>query len=138
MMPVAHPDLTLTQPLKLAHAADTGSLTTNAQMGNTITGKCVVWCSKDGAPWTKLQVVVMLSQTETGKDTTIVGPRSGGISIMRSLITRSDQWTDYIEMLLSRLTLCASSDSINDAMIFDYAEAYPYHVLDINVPTVIQ
>jgi hypothetical protein len=135
MIPVAHPDLTLTQPLKLAHAANTGSSTINAQMGNTITGKCAVGCSKDGAPWTKSQVVVMLSRTETGKDTTIVGPRSEAISIMWSLITRGDQWTDYIEMLLSRLTLRANSDSINDAMIFDYAEAYPYRVSDINVPT---
>ena len=91
MMPVAHPDLTLTQPLKLAHAADTGSLTINAQMGNVITGKGAIGCSKDGAPWTKLQVVVMISRTCTGKVTTIIGPRSEAISIMLLLITRNDQ-----------------------------------------------
>ena len=135
MIPVAHPYLTLTQPLKLAHAADTGSSTINAQMGNTITGKCAIGCSNDGAPWTKSQVVVMLSQTETGKDTTIVGPHSEVISIMWLLIKSGDQWTDYIKMLLNRLTLCANSDSINDAMIFDYAEAYPYRVSDIIMPT---
>ena len=90
MMPVARPDLTLTQPSKLAHTADIGSSTINIQMGNTITGKCVIWWSKDGAPWTKSQVVVMLSQTETGKDTTILEPRSKAISIVWSLITRGD------------------------------------------------
>ena len=51
-----------------------GLLNINAQMGNTITGKYVIGCSKDGAPWIKLMVVVMLSCTVTGKDTTIVGP----------------------------------------------------------------
>ena len=84
MQPVVHSDLTLTPPLKFSHAEDTGSSTINAQMGNTITGKCAIGCSNDGAPWTKLQVVVMLSRTETGNDKTIVvvGPRSESISIM--------------------------------------------------------
>ena len=104
-------------------------------MRNTITGKCAIGCSNDGAPWTKSQVVVMLSRTETGKDTTIVGSCSEAISIMWSLITRGDQWTDYIEMLLSRLTLRVNINSVNDAMIFDYAEAYPYRVLDIRIPS---
>ena len=54
---------------------------------------------------------------------------------MWALITRGAQWTDYIGMLFSRLTLRANSDSINDAMIFDYTEAYLYLVSDINVPT---
>ena len=104
-------------------------------MGNIITGKCVIGCSKDGAPCIKSQVVVMLSRTETGKDTTRVGPRSDAIRIMWSLITRGDQWTDYIDMLYSRLTLRANGDSVNDALIFDYAEAYPYCISDMNVPT---
>ena len=38
-------------------------------------------------------------------------------------------------MLLSRLTLHANSDPINDAMIFDYIEAFPYRVSDINMST---
>ena len=135
MIYVAHPDLSFTQLLKLAHAADTGSSTINTQTGNTITGKCAVGCRKDRALWTKSQVVVMFSQTKTDKDTTIVGPPSEAISIMWSLITRSDQWTDYIEMLLSRFRLHVNSDSSNDAMIFDYAEAYPYCISDMNVPT---
>ena len=54
---------------------------------------------------------------------------------MRSLIARGAQWTDYIDMLLSRLTLRANSDSGNGAMIFDYAEAYPYRVSDIIMST---
>ena len=134
-MLVAHLDLTLTQPLKLTHPGDTGSSTINAQLGNTITGKCAAGCSKDGASWTTLQVVVMLRRTETGKDTTTVGPCSEAISITWWLITRGDRWTDYIEMLLSRLTLRANSYSSNDAMIFDYVEAYPYRVSDINLAT---
>ena len=77
----------------------------------------------------------MLSRTEIGNDTTIVGPCSGAISIMWSLITRGDQWTDYIDMLYSRLTLRANGDSVNDALIFDYAEAYTYCVSDIKVLT---
>ena len=54
---------------------------------------------------------------------------------MWPLLTRNDRWTDYIEMLLNRLTLRTNSDSINDAMIFDYAEALPYRVSDISMPT---
>jgi len=135
MQPIVHQVFSFTQPLKFSHTEDTGSSTINAQMGNTITGKCAIGCSNDGAPWTKSQVVVMLSRTETGKDTTIVGSCSEAISIMWSLITRGDQWTDYIEMLLSRLTLRANINSANDAMIFDYAEAYPYRVSDIRMPS---
>ena len=81
------------------------------------------------------QVVVVLSQTETGKVTTIVEPRSEASSIMWLVIERGDQWTGYIEMLLSRLTLHANRDSINDTTIVDYAVAYPYRVSDISVPT---
>ena len=135
MMPVAHLDLTLTPPFKISHPADTGSLAINAQMGNTLIGKCAVGCSKDAPPWTMSQVVVVLSQTETGKVTTIVEPRSEASSIMWLVIERGDQWTGYIEMLLSRLTLHANRDSINDTTIVDYAVAYPYRVSDISVPT---
>jgi len=100
---------------------DVGSSTINAQMGNTITGRCAISCSKDnGAPWTKSQVIVMLSRTNVEKDTTIVGNKREAINIMWSLIVTPDQWTDYIDMLLRKLTINSNSGKI-EKKIFDYA-----------------
>ena len=69
-----------------------GSSTINAQMGSTITGQCAISCSKDnGDPWTKSYVLVMLSCTNIGKDTTIVGNKKEANNIMWSLTAKPDQ-----------------------------------------------
>ena len=102
-------------------------------MGNTITEECAVGCIKDGAPWIKSMVVILPSRTVTGKDTTIIGPRKEAIDTMCSLITRGDQWTDYIDMLLARLTLRVWPNN-NNIMTFERADAYPYQVADMFLP----
>ena len=104
-------------------------------MGNTITGKCAAGYIKDRIPWIKSQVVVTLSRIETVKDITIVRPCSEAIAIIWSLITRCNQWTEYTEILLGRLTLCTDSDAGGHAMIFDCTEAYLLCVSDINLST---
>ena len=113
-----------------------GSSTINAQMGNTISGRCAIGCSKDnGAHWTKSQAVVMLSRTNIGKNTTIVGNKTEAINIMWSLIVRPDQWTDYTDMLLKKLTINSKGGKNEEKMIFDFTEVYPYHACDIILPT---
>ncbi|KAL7525424.1 hypothetical protein ACHAWF_001353 [Thalassiosira exigua] len=83
----------------------TGSSTINKQMGNTLEGKYAVECTEECSLWQKEQVVVCLSHTIKGKNTIIVGDPDRAIEHMWKLLTIGNQWTEYIESLLERLSI---------------------------------
>lgn len=111
-----------------------GFSTINKQMGNTITGKCAIEITKDCSPWQKEQAVVLLSRTTCAENTIIVGDKNWAIDRIWSLITQQNQWTNFIEDLLERLSVNgAPSDELSN--IFRYSDNYPYRVSDIQLPT---
>ena len=111
-----------------------GSSTINKQLGNTIKGKCAVECSEDCAPFCKEQVVVGLSRTCRAEDTIIVGDKEFAIGKLWELITISNQWTDYIETILERLSVNGNPHAQEPATIH-YADLWPYRTCDISILT---
>jgi predicted GIY-YIG superfamily endonuclease len=117
----------------------TGSSTINKQMGNTIEGKCAVECTEECSPWQKEQVVVCLSRTTKGKNTIIVGDPDRAIEHMWKLLTIGNQWTEYIESLLERLSMNKLNEEGNttmqDSSSFDYDSVFPFRTCDIELPS---
>ena len=132
------------RPVKVGHAPDrpithrgmvgcrhqyalrhVGSGTINKQLGNTIEGKCAMECNKDGSPWEKAQGVVGLSRSHRAKDTIIVGLVEFAVNRLWDLITISNQWTAYIELLLDRLSV-NGNDNGQRNVTMEYAEVFPY------------
>ncbi|KAL7538852.1 hypothetical protein ACHAXR_012264, partial [Thalassiosira sp. AJA248-18] len=111
-----------------------GSSTINKQMGNTIEGRCAIECSESCSPWDKAQIVVGLSRTRRAEDTIIVGNRDFAVQRMWELITLSNQWTNYIDVLLNRLSVNGAENRIED-QILPYAESFPYRTCDIQLPS---
>ena len=57
-------------------------------------------------PWDKAQVVVMLSRTRRGEDIIIVCNNiEKTIDMMWKAITRGNQWMEYEEYLIKRLSI---------------------------------
>ncbi len=110
-----------------------GSSTINKQLGNTIKCKCAIECSKSSSPFCKEQVVVGLSRTCCSQDTIIVGNKQWAINRFWSLICRRNQWTDYIDTLLNRISVNGTDES-DIASTFNYADNYPYRPCDITLP----
>ncbi|KAL7524740.1 hypothetical protein ACHAXR_000694, partial [Thalassiosira sp. AJA248-18] len=111
-----------------------GSSTINKQMGNTIEGRCAIECSESCSPWDKAQIVVGLSRTRRAEDTIIVGNRDYVVQRMWELITLSNQWTNYIDVLLNRLSVNGAENRLED-QILPYAESFPYRTCDIQLPS---
>ena len=113
-----------------------GSSTINKQMGNTIEGKCALEFTKDCCPWDKPQIVVGLSRTRRAQDIVIVGPQEFAVDKMWELITLRNQWTAYIDVLLSTHSVNSNGeDGVNQNMTLPYADVYPYRTCDIILPT---
>ena len=131
-----------------------GSSTINKQLGNTIRGKCAMECSEECSPFCKEQVVVGLSRTCNAKDTIIVGDKEFAVKRLWELITMSNQWTNYIEKLLKKLSINVNDvDDANDVHnenstsenggnirpwetnTFHFADDYPYRTSDIAIPS---
>ena len=110
-----------------------GASTINKQLGNTIKGKCAVECSEQCSPFCKEQVVVGLSRTCCARDTIIVGDRSFAVNRLWDLITIGNQWTDYIETLLERLSINGGSGDEHYSN-FNQTQDFPYRTCDLDVP----
>lgn len=111
-----------------------GSSTIHKQMGNTIYGNCVFEFDKKSKPWLKEQIVVMLSRTRRGKDTIIVGTKEEFGEMVWKLLLKKSQWTDYIETILSNLTVNSKERHNFIGQNFQMAEKYPYRTCDIPIP----
>ena len=111
-----------------------GAGTINKQTGNTITGKVAIEISRNCQPWDKAQVVVMLSRTCRACDTIIVGDIIYAINRIWEVITIGNQWTNYIDRLLDRLSINGSDQARINATV-NYADNYPYRTCDIFIPT---
>jgi predicted GIY-YIG superfamily endonuclease len=85
------------------------------------------------SPWLKGQVVVALSRNCRARDFIIVGDKDDAISRLWELLTISTQWTDYIELLLGRLTENGEADDEVERTM-EYADVFPYRTCDITPP----
>ena len=97
-------------------------------------GKCAIEVTGGCLPWDKAQVVVMLSRTRRGEDIIIVCNNiEKAIDMMWKAITRGNQWMEYEEHLIERLSINPSTQRPNPRKI-DYSSVFPFRTCDIPLP----
>ena len=83
--------------------------------------------------WEKGQLVVLLSRTRYAKDTIFVGSKADTLSALRELVQKKTQWTDYIENILSTITINTRSQ-IEDRQETFTQEHFPFRIKDAQLP----
>ena len=88
--------------------------------------------------WDKGQLVVILSRTKLARNSIFVGPKNETLNALIELLMKKTQWSDYIEEVLSLVT-------INNSETFQQLErrnssmnqnAFPFQICDITLPVV--
>ena len=110
-----------------------GASAINNQTGKTVSGLCAVEFSEEYCTWEKPQAVLILSRTRQGTDTIISGNKELAINKMWELITLGNQFTPYIEDLLTTLSVNSSSERVGT--VVNYTEMFPYRTCGIFLPT---
>lgn len=108
--------------------------TIHASMGDTLI-KVAIEISNMGVYklWDKAQVIVALSRTRVGKNTIFVGPKDVTVNALVELIQQQNQWTDYMENVLSLTTVDYLTDE-RESVIFQQQDSHPFRVCNIPLP----
>jgi predicted GIY-YIG superfamily endonuclease len=90
--------------------------------------------------WDKGQLVVILSRTKLAKNSMFIGPKNDTLDALQSLLTKKNQWSDYIEEILSLVTInhqetatATIGNNNNNSMSMN---SFPYRICDIPLPEV--
>ena len=84
--------------------------------------------------WDKGQLMVILTRTRKAKDTIFVGNKRETLEALRNILLSKTQWTDYIEHVLSIITLNDSRSSLTPIRVLHQNE-YPFRICDISLPS---
>ena len=108
--------------------------TLHSLMGDTLTSMATEISTRNSNfnLWEKGQLVVLLSRTRYAKDTIFVGSESDTLEALRQLVTTKTQWTDYIEDILSKITV--GSSSIPQEVPLMTQQHFPYRIRDSELP----
>lgn len=122
------------------------SLTIHSAMGDTLQYMATQISVNDPNfnLWDKGQLVVILSRTKLAKNSIFVGPINDTLNAFLELLMKKNQWSDYIEEVLSLVTINDSSDETlqqelqlqqhrNNSMD---QNAFPFRICDITLPVV--
>ena len=84
--------------------------------------------------WDRGQMIVLLTRTKRARDTIFVGCKHDTLAALRQLLLTKTQWSDYIEQVLSIVTV---NDSVNLPLLprVMNQNAYPFRVSDLSLPT---
>lgn len=107
--------------------------TIHAAMGDTYDSMATMISETDPnfGLWDKGQLIVILSRTRDPKKTIFVGDKTETLRAFRSLLLKRTQWTDFMEHILSVITI----NSLRHEIV-QYAtpEHYPFQVCDMELP----
>ena len=83
------------------------SLTIHSAMGDTLQYMATQISSNDSNfhLWDKGQLVVILSRTKLARNSIFVGPKNDTLNALTELLMKKTQWSDYIEEVLSLVTI---------------------------------
>ena len=90
--------------------------------------------------WDKGQMVVILSRTRRARDTIFVGNQEESINALADLLLVRTQWTDYIEHILSFITITNHNDNSTSTthetrhMPYINNSTFPYRICDTPLP----
>ena len=88
--------------------------------------------------WDKGKMVIILSRTKRAKDTIFVGDQTETIKELTDFLTWRSKWTDYIESILSIITINDKQNrptpeqSKNQPYLSQYT--FPYRICDNELP----
>ena len=83
--------------------------------------------------WDKGQVVVLLSRTRKASDVIFVGNKSETIRCLVTLIQKKTHWSDYMEKVISLVSVGNNAVESRTRNIFSY-ETYPFEFKQIPLP----
>ena len=84
--------------------------------------------------WDKGQMIVILSRTKYAKNTIFVGDRNDTINALRMLLTRKTQWKDYMEDVISKITISTELERRLSRHRVLTQHSFPFRIRDISLP----
>ena len=84
--------------------------------------------------WDKGQLVVILTRTKKAKDTIFVGNKHETLNALKSFFLSRTQWSDYIEHVLSIVTINDISNTGTTIRTLTQND-YPFRICDISLPS---
>ena len=82
--------------------------------------------------WDRGQLIVAISRTRLMENTIFVGNKGETINAMKSILTQRTQWCDYIDEVISIITVNSISD--NSALRSMNQVRFPFRICDIALP----
>lgn len=110
------------------------SATIHAAMGDTLEKMATSISSSDPNfnLWDKGQLVVKLSRTKKAKDSIFVGSKTETLRAFRKLLKKKNQWSDYIEEVLSLVTV--NNTEYNRSSRIMTQRSFPFKICDVSLP----
>lgn len=112
--------------------------TVHTCMGDTL-DKVAIELSEDDSEyklWEKGQAVVVLSRTNIGKNTILVGNKKKTIQALIDVIKIKDQWMDYMDRIFDVVSINGVDGHECDRdKFFMNQDDFPYRIADLQIPT---
>ena len=114
--------------------------TIHAAMGDTLSRVAIEISRNDSSfrLWDCAQAIVTLSRTKLGKNLIFVGSKNETINALVELIQMKSQWTDYMEEVLSLITIRNENINDNEAENPRHRQLtqshYPFRICDVVLP----
>ena len=83
--------------------------------------------------WDKGQMIVILSRTKRARDSIFIGDKNDTLKALKFLLTSKSQWTDYMEEVLSIISVGSNSQAANRRRIMTQT-TFPYRICDNSLP----
>ena len=109
--------------------------TIHAAMGDTLPSMAteISLCNSNFNMWDKGQMIVILSRTKYAKYTIFVGDKNNTLAVLKNLLTRKTQWTDYMEEVLQLITIGVNSHALAARRMMSQT-TFPYRICDVALP----
>ena len=109
--------------------------TIHAAMGDTLVTMAteVSLNNSNFRMWDKGQMIVILSRTKRARDSIFIGDKNDTLKALKFLLTSKTQWTDYMEEVLSIISVGSNSQAANRRRIMTQT-TFPYRICDNSLP----
>ena len=85
--------------------------------------------------WDKGQLIVILTRTKRAEDTIFVGNKQDTLDALKTILLSRTQWTDYIEHVLSIVTVNQENSNTEGDIRTMNQNDFPFRICDISLPS---
>ena len=105
--------------------------TMHAAMGDTLNKVAMQLTGSMFELWDKGQIIVAMTRTKLGKNVIFVGDKQETINAIIKLVQTRTQWTDYMENILSLVTM----NEIHENRVASLnLSTFPFRICDVTLP----